>query len=80
MEQNIKEIEQSQQVEESACGCGSGGCGSHGNDQAQMEQKIIEQQQPEEHSACGCGSGGCGSHSNQGHNHGDLPIRFQILR
>ncbi len=80
MEQNIKEVEQNQQVEDSTCGCGSGGCGSHEEEQAQMQQQMTEQQQQDEHSGCGCGSGGCGSHSGQGHNHADLPIRFQILR
>jgi ubiquinone/menaquinone biosynthesis C-methylase UbiE len=78
MEQSIKEIEQNQQVEDTACGCGSGGCGSHSSEPAKMEHQKIEKQQPKEHTACGCGSGGCGSHSNSAQ--GDLPIRFQILR
>lgn len=81
MEENVKTIEQNtEQDAHSACGCGSGGCGSDSSEQAQMEQQIIEQKQQTEHSACGCGSGGCGSHSNQGMAQADLPIRFQILR
>ena len=33
MEENVKTIEEKkEQVENSACGCGSGGCGSHSND------------------------------------------------
>jgi len=81
-ENTIKEIQQKEQVENSACGCGSGGCGSHAEEKAGMEHQMNEQAHQAEHSACGCGSGGCGSHSHSHSAHGqmDLPVRFQILR
>ncbi|MCF8368655.1 MAG: methyltransferase domain-containing protein [Bacteroidales bacterium] len=41
MEENVKTIEeQKQQVEHSACGCGSGGCGSHGEANTQTKEDL----------------------------------------
>jgi len=41
MEENVKTIEQNKEkVENSACGCGSGGCGSHSTNSAQGQMDL----------------------------------------
>ncbi|MEZ5145855.1 MAG: methyltransferase domain-containing protein [Bacteroidales bacterium] len=74
MEENVKTIEQREQVEDSACGCGSGDVVAMMSGHAHHHEHEHE----EAHS-CGCGSGGCGSHSHS-HSQANLPVRFQILR
>lgn len=41
MEENVKTIEEnSEQAQHSACGCGSGGCGSHSNDHNSAQGQV----------------------------------------